>query len=166
MIEVHGLNKLYGDTYAVKDVSFQVAKGEVIGFLGPNGAGKTTTMRIIAGSLGASSGTAKIGGFDVADDPRKAQALLGYSPEVPPLYPSMIVRDFVRFAAEIKGVADPSKAADRALDRVGLGSSTTFPKATGNGWGWRKRWSMTLRFWCWTNPPPGLTPRSVWKSGI
>jgi len=120
MIEVHGLNKLYGDTYAVKDVSFQVAKGEVIGFLGPNGAGKTTTMRIIAGSLGASSGTAKIGGFDVADDPRKAQALLGYSPEVPPLYPSMIVRDFVRFAAEIKGVADPSKAADRALDRVGL----------------------------------------------
>lgn len=120
MIDVQGLTKQYGDSYAIRNVSFQVAKGEVIGFLGPNGAGKTTTMRIIAGSLGASSGTAKIGGFDVAENPQKVQAMLGYAPEVPPIYPNMIVRDFVRFAAELKGVADPKKAADEALAKVGL----------------------------------------------
>ena len=120
MIAVQGLTKRYGFDYAIKDVNFQVAKGEVIGFLGPNGAGKTTTMRILAGSLGASAGTAKIGGFDVADEPRKVQALLGYSPEVPPVYPNMVVRDYIRFAAELKGVADPAKATERAIGLVDL----------------------------------------------
>lgn len=120
MIAVQGLTKRYGFDYAIKDVNFQVAKGEVIGFLGPNGAGKTTTMRILAGSLGASGGTAKIGGFDVAEDPRKVQSILGYSPEVPPVYPNMVVRDYIRFAAELKGVAEPAKATDRAIGLVDL----------------------------------------------
>jgi ABC-2 type transport system ATP-binding protein len=122
MIDVHKLTKRYGDTTAVHDVSFTVAKGEVVGFLGPNGAGKTTTMRVISGSLGASSGSAKVGGFDVAENPRAVQAMLGYAPETPPVYGGMVVRDYIRFAAELKGVADPKKATDMALSRVGLGS--------------------------------------------
>lgn len=120
MIEVQGLTKRYGANLAIENVTFSVEKGGVVGFLGPNGAGKSTTMRVIAGSLGASSGTAKVGGFDVAENPRAVQALLGYSPEVPPVYTNMTVRDYVTFAATIKGVEDVAKATDRALDRVGL----------------------------------------------
>jgi ABC-2 type transport system ATP-binding protein len=122
MIEVQGLTKRYGDTLAIQDVSFQVAKGEVVGFLGPNGAGKSTTMRIISGSLGASAGTAKVGGVDVADDPRAVQTMLGYAPEVPPVYTNMSVRDYVEFAATLKGVADVDAATKQALHRVGLES--------------------------------------------
>ncbi len=120
MIEVERLTKHYGDIAAIEDVTFSVAKGEVVGFLGPNGAGKSTTMRIIAGSLGASAGTARVGGHDVADAPRKVQAMLGYSPEVPPVYVNMTVRDYVAFAATIKGVANVTGATNKALGRVGL----------------------------------------------
>ena len=120
MIEVQGLTKRYGDTVAISDVSFSVARGEVVGFLGPNGAGKSTTMRIIAGSLGASMGTAKVGGLDVAEDPRGVQRLLGYAPEVPPVYTNMSVRDYVSFAATLKGVDDVPAATKKALGRVGL----------------------------------------------
>ena len=120
MIEVEGLTKRYGDTLALDDVSFVIAKGEVVGFLGPNGAGKSTTMRIISGSLGASSGHARVGGNDVADHPRKVQAMLGYAPEVPPLYSNMTVRDYVTFAAMLKGVADVDAAVKKALGSVAL----------------------------------------------
>ena len=120
MIEVQGLTKRYGANIAIDDVSFVVKKGEVVGFLGPNGAGKSTTMRVIAGSLGASSGTAKVDGVDVAEDPRTVQAMLGYSPEVPPLYTNMTVRSYVRYAASIKRVADVEGATNLALSRVGL----------------------------------------------
>jgi ABC-2 type transport system ATP-binding protein len=120
MIEVESLAKWYGDSPAIEDVSFSVGKGEVVGFLGPNGAGKSTTMRIIAGSLGASSGRARVGGIDVAEDARGVQRQLGYAPEVPPLYGNMTVRDYVEFAAMLKGVADPAGAATKALARVDL----------------------------------------------
>jgi ABC-2 type transport system ATP-binding protein len=120
MIEVQGLTKSYGDTLALSDVSFTVKQGEVVGFLGQNGAGKSTTMRIIAGSLGASAGTARVGGFDVADNPRKVQAILGYAPETPPVYTNMTVGDYVRFAASLKGVPDIDAATKKALGRVGL----------------------------------------------
>jgi ABC-2 type transport system ATP-binding protein len=120
MIEVQRLTKRYGTTTAIEDVSFTVQKGEVVGFLGPNGAGKSTTMRILSGSLGASEGAAKVAGFDVAEDPRKVQALLGYSPEVPPLYTNMSVGDYVAFAARLKGVSDVAGATKIALERVGL----------------------------------------------
>lgn len=120
MIEVQGLTKRYGSTVAIENVSFSVQKGEVIGFLGPNGAGKSTTMRVLAGSLGASAGTARIGGHDVAQEPRKVQAILGYAPEVPPVYGNMTVEDYVAFAARLKGVTDVPAATKVALDRVGL----------------------------------------------
>lgn len=122
MIEVEGLTKRYGGIAAIEDVSFSVASGEVVGFLGPNGAGKSTTMRIIAGSLGASAGVARVGGFDVAEQPRKVQTLLGYAPEVPPVYGNMTVRDYVAFAGTLKGVSDVEAATKLAIERVGLGS--------------------------------------------
>ena len=120
MIKVENLSRRYGDQLAVDGVSFEVARGEVVGFLGPNGAGKTTTMRMLAGSLGATSGRALVGGVDVALEPRQVKRRLGYLPEHPPLYGSMTVGDYLRFAARIKGAAEPSSATTRAMQRVGL----------------------------------------------
>lgn len=120
MIEVERLTKTYGATRAIHDVSFSVAKGEVVGFLGLNGAGKSTTMRILAGALGATSGHARIGGLDVLDDPRGVKALLGYLPERPPVYDDMTVRAYLTFCARIKHVSDVASAVDRAMQRVGL----------------------------------------------
>ena len=120
MIEVQGLTKRYGDYVAVQDVSFTVPRGEIVGFLGPNGAGKTTTMRIITGSLGASKGRTTVDGVDVAENPAKVQAMLGYAPETPPLYADMSVEDYVGFAARLKGVVDVPGATRRALEAVGL----------------------------------------------
>jgi len=120
MIRVEGLDKRYGTFHAVRDVSFEVAKGEVVGFLGPNGAGKTTTMRILCGCIGATSGRALIGGKDVLEDPRGVKRRIGYLPEVPPVYPTMTVRDYVRFAASLKEVDDIAGATEKVLQRVGL----------------------------------------------
>jgi ABC-2 type transport system ATP-binding protein len=120
MIVAEHLTKHYGTTLAIDDVSFQVRKGEVVGFLGPNGAGKTTTMRILAGSLGATSGRALIDGLDVFESPLETRRKVGYLPEVPPLYPNMTVSGYVRFTARIKGVVEVEAAVDRVLGRVGL----------------------------------------------
>ena len=120
MIEVQDLSRRYGEHHAVRGVNFEVARGEVVGFLGPNGAGKTTTMRILAGSLGATGGRALIGGVDVAEHPRQVKRRLGYLPEHPPVYGNMTVGAYLRFAARIKGVADPKAAALATLQRVGL----------------------------------------------
>ena len=121
MIEVEHLTKRYGGFTALHDVTFQVGRGEVVGFLGPNGAGKSTTMRILCGCIGASSGRARLAGHDVLDAPDEVKRRIGYLPEVPPLYPTMTVEDYVTFAARLKGVEDPAAATDRALGRVGLG---------------------------------------------
>lgn len=120
MIRVEELDKRYGTFHAVRGVSFEVGRGEVVGLLGPNGAGKTTTMRILCGCIGATSGRAMIDGKDVLEDPQAVKRRIGYLPEVPPLYPTMSVREYVRFAATIKGVDDVETAAERAIGRVGL----------------------------------------------
>ncbi len=120
MIEVEGLTRRYGDFTAVDGVSFRVERGEVVGFLGPNGAGKSTTMRILCGCIGASGGVARVAGHDVMEASAEVKRRIGYLPEVPPLYPAMPVRDYVVFAAQMRGVKDPIQAADRALSRVGL----------------------------------------------
>jgi ABC-2 type transport system ATP-binding protein len=122
MIEVENLSKLYGSTFAIEDVTFSVAKGEILGFLGPNGAGKTTTMRILAGYLPATKGTAKIDGFEVHEDSMAVRRRIGYLPESPPLYPDMTVGSFLKFVAEIKQV-EGSKLAERvtyAMERCNL----------------------------------------------
>lgn len=104
MIEVEHVSKNYGSLRAVKDVSFQVEKGEVLGLLGPNAAGKTTLMRIMTGYLPPTEGRVTLEGKDVADNPVAAKRRIGYLPENPPLYQDMTVRSYLEFAAEIKGV--------------------------------------------------------------
>ena len=104
MIDVEHLVKDYGTVVAVKDVSFQVGRGEVVGFLGPNGAGKSTTLRVLAGFLGPTSGRVRIDGHDVLEEGTVARRSIGYMPESSPLYPEMRVREYLRFRAELKGV--------------------------------------------------------------
>jgi ABC-2 type transport system ATP-binding protein len=116
MIEVSHLVKSYRDLKAVNDVSFKVEKGEILGFLGPNGAGKTTTMRMITGVLPPTSGSAKVAGFDVFEQPMEVKRRIGYLPETPPVYTDMTVRAYLRFVAEIKGVR--RKQREGEVDRV------------------------------------------------
>jgi ABC-2 type transport system ATP-binding protein len=110
LIEVENLTKTYGERTAVDRVSFTVNKGEILGFLGPNGAGKTTTMRILTGFMPATSGTARVAGFDVATDSMDVRRHIGYLPETPPVYPDMTIEGYLDFVARIKNVP----AADRA----------------------------------------------------
>ncbi|MEL6350008.1 MAG: ABC transporter ATP-binding protein [Myxococcota bacterium] len=120
MIEVQNLTKRYGTFEAIREVSFSVARGEVVGFLGPNGAGKSTTMRILCGCIGATAGRATIDGQSVLEHPRAVKRKIGYLPETPPLYGAMAVDDYLRFAARIKDVDDPAAATDTVIARVGL----------------------------------------------
>src|SRR5215831_16849862 len=103
-------------------MSFEVQKGEILGFLGPNGAGKTTTMRIITGYMPSTDGTVKVDGFDVADQPLEVRRRIGYLPENPPLYTEMTVKAYLRFVAKLKGVATASVQEDvaRAMDKVNI----------------------------------------------
>jgi ABC-2 type transport system ATP-binding protein len=122
MIEVEHLSKIYGSTPAIQDVTFDVEPGEILGFLGPNGAGKTTTMRILAGYLPATSGTARIAGYDVHENSMDVRRRIGYLPETPPLYPDMTVEGFLHFVARIKGVAagDRKSQVKTAMERCNL----------------------------------------------
>ncbi len=107
MIEVKNLVRSYGLQPAVRDISFSVQEGEILGFLGPNAAGKSTTMKILAGFLPANSGSATVAGFDVSTQSIEVRKRLGYLPENAPLYPDMTVSDYLKFHARIKGI--PSK---------------------------------------------------------
>jgi ABC-2 type transport system ATP-binding protein len=122
MIEARHLSKRYGELAAVQDVSFEVGRGEVVGFLGPNGAGKTTTMRMLTGFIPPTDGTALIAGHDIFADPLAARRAVGYLPEVLPLYPEMSVRSYLDYVARIKDVPRRGRraAVDRALERCGL----------------------------------------------
>lgn len=117
MIEVKGVSKRYGSLVALRDVSFRVDEGEVVGFLGPNGAGKTTAMRILTGYLPPSSGSVTIAGHELGRDSVGARRAVGYLPEVPPLYPEMRVADYVRYVAALHDVPRRERAAcvERAL---------------------------------------------------
>ena len=103
LIEIKGLTKRFGSFTAVDDVSFRVAKGEVLGFLGPNGAGKSTTMRMLAGFMIPTAGSARICGHDVQTDGVAARRMLGFLPEGAPTYPEMTVTGFLRFCASVRG---------------------------------------------------------------
>jgi ABC-2 type transport system ATP-binding protein len=122
MIHVSALTKYYGEYAAVQGVSFDVARGQIVGFLGPNGAGKTTTMRILAGYLTATSGSATIDGIDVFWSPVEARRRIGYMPENCPLYPEMRVIEYLRFRAGIKGLHGSRRRArvNYVLDRCWL----------------------------------------------
>ena len=116
MIQVQNLVKWYGPLLAVDDVSFDVQKGEVLGFLGPNGAGKSTTMRMITGFLPASSGTVHVENLDISEHGTQARAQIGYLPENAPAYPEMSVQAFLEFIADIHLLQ--GKARDKAIERV------------------------------------------------
>src|SRR5512139_3294033 len=118
MIKVEGLTKRYARNVAVDNISFEVAKGSIVGFLGPNGAGKTTTMRILTCFLPPTHGSAEVAGFDVLQHPLEVKRRIGYLPETPPLYPEMEVIEYLNFVACLKGVpkAEVKKRVDQVLE--------------------------------------------------
>lgn len=122
MIEVKSLRKNYGNFEAVKDVSFTVEKGEIVGLLGPNAAGKTTIMRVLTCFLPKTSGDVKVCGYDVEEEPLEVRRHIGYLPESTPLYHDMTVQSFLSFAAEIKGVApkERRKETERVMELAGI----------------------------------------------
>ena len=111
MIKVEHLVKRYGNRNVVDDLTFTVEKGQIVGFLGPNGAGKSTTMNMITGYISATEGTIEIDGVDIFDEPEKAKKKIGYLPEMPPLYPDMLVREYLSFVCDIKKVKRDKKDA-------------------------------------------------------
>ncbi len=123
MIQVANLTKNYGHRTAVNNLSFQVKKGEIVGFLGPNGAGKSTTMKILTGFVPATSGSARVAGFEVFENPIDVKRNIGFLPETPPVYPEMPVDEFLGFVAKLHGVASNKVAAavDGALQKTSLG---------------------------------------------
>jgi ABC-2 type transport system ATP-binding protein len=127
MIKVEGLTKRYARTVAVNDVSFEVEKGQIVGFLGPNGAGKTTTMRILTCFLPPTAGKASVAGFDVQQQPQEVKKRIGYLPETPPVYPEMEVVEYLDFAGQLKGIGkgDIKAKVDEAIGRCALGDVRT-----------------------------------------
>ena len=123
MIEVENLTKRYGPYTAVDGITFRVQRGEILGFLGPNGAGKSTTMRILTCFMPATSGTARVAGYDVFEDPLEVKRRVGYLPETPPLYPDLSVLDQLQFAAKIKGMASATRAGkiDEVVEKTRIG---------------------------------------------
>jgi ABC-2 type transport system ATP-binding protein len=122
MITVKNLTKRYARTTAVDQISFEVAKGQIVGFLGPNGAGKTTTMRVLTCFLPPSAGTAKVAGFDVLEQPLEVKKRIGYLPETPPIYPEMETAEYLRFVGKLKGLSgsDLQKRVDYVCDRCAV----------------------------------------------
>ncbi len=127
MITVKELTKRYARTTAVDHISFEVAKGQIVGFLGPNGAGKTTTMRILTCFLPPSSGTATVAGFDVLEQPLEVKRRIGYLPETPPLYPEMETAEYLRFVGKLKGLrgANLRKRVEYVCDRCAIADVKT-----------------------------------------
>ena len=122
MITVKDLTKRYARAIAVDQISFEVAKGQIVGFLGPNGAGKTTTMRMLTCFLPPSAGFAKVAGFDVLDQPLEVKKRIGYLPETPPLYPEMETAEYLKFVGKLKGLSgtDLQKRVNYVCDRCAI----------------------------------------------
>jgi ABC-2 type transport system ATP-binding protein len=122
MIEVENLTKYYGNLAAIKDVTFKVEEGEILGFLGPNAAGKTTTMRILTAFMPPSSGTARVAGFDVFEDSLEVRRRIGYMPETVPLYPEMTVSSYLGFVASVRDVENRRDRVASIMDTCGVTS--------------------------------------------
>lgn len=122
LIQAEHLNRDYGPIHAVRNVSFELAKGDVLGFLGPNGAGKSTTMQMLTGTLSPSAGTIRVQGIDLLDHPRRAKRELGYLPEQPPLYRELTVDEYLTYCARLRGVRgrEVRTAVEMSRSRCGL----------------------------------------------
>lgn len=122
LIDVQDLSRHFGDLQAVKGISFQVEKGQVLGFLGPNGAGKTTTMQMLTGNLAPSTGSIRIAGHDLLEEPRAAKAAIGYLPEQPPLYRELTVDEYLDYCAALNTIAksERANARERVKEKCGL----------------------------------------------
>ena len=122
MISVHSVTKRYGTFTAVEGVSFEVGRGQIVGFIGPNGAGKTTTMRMVTGFLPTSEGSIAVAGHDVFEDPMSVRRAVGYLPETPPLYAELTIGDYLQFIAEIREVParDRTRRVGEVMAEVGL----------------------------------------------
>ncbi len=116
MIKLINLTKLYGKLTAVNSINLEVAQGEVFGFLGPNGAGKTTTIKMMAGLLQPTSGSALIGGYNVQEEPLKAKFITGFIPDRPFLYEKLTAAEFMHFVAKLYDVEDPQKRISELFD--------------------------------------------------
>jgi len=122
LLIAQSLSRYFGDQHAVNNVSFEIHKGEVLGFLGPNGAGKSTTMKMLSGNLAPNRGEITINGYDLLTEPKQAKAQIGYLPEQPPLYKELTVKEFLYFCAQINQI-DSSRiknATDTVIERCGL----------------------------------------------
>jgi ABC-2 type transport system ATP-binding protein len=127
MIKVEGLTKRYARTVAVDNISFEVEKGQIVGFLGPNGAGKTTTMRVLTCFLPPTAGHASVAGYDVLKNPLEVKKRIGYLPETPPLYPEMEVTEYLTFVGKLKGISsgDIRRRIDEVTGRCAIGEVRT-----------------------------------------
>lgn len=168
MIEIEGLRKVYGQYEAVKGITFHVRQGEIVGFLGPNGAGKSTTMKIMTGLTPPTAGVVRMAGHDVLDNPLEVRRAIGFLPENPPLYPEMVVRDYLAFAAEIRGVPKSRRQAaiDHAVEHCGL--KDVYRRLVGNmSKGFRQRVGLAQavihqpRILILDEPTVGLDPTQV-----
>lgn len=121
LVKVSNLTKTYGTQNAVDNISFEVARGEILGFLGPNGAGKTTTMKIITGFVPASAGDVEVCGFSVKDNELEVKRKIGYLPEHNPLYKDMYVREYLQMVGNLYKIKDTNKRVEQMIERVGLG---------------------------------------------
>src|SRR5437763_9828172 len=165
MIRVQEITKKYARNLAVDHISFEVQKGEIVGFLGPNGAGKTTTMRMLTCFLPPTSGTATVAGFDVLEQPLEVKKRIGYLPEMPPLYPEMGTAEYLSFVGKLKGLsgAELSKRIDYVCERCAI--ADVKKKLLGRlSKGYRQRVGLAQAIstipMCssLTNPPPVSTP--------
>ena len=173
MIKVEHLVKRYGNRNVVDDLTFTVEKGQIVGFLGPNGAGKSTTMNMITGYISATEGTIEIDGVDIFDEPEKAKKKIGYLPEMPPLYPDMLVREYLSFVCDIKKVKRDKKDAmiSKVMRRAKITDVSerlikTYPKVTNSVWELPARWLATRKSLFLMNRRLDLTQNRFWKSAI
>ncbi len=168
MISVNSVTKRFGERVAVNNVSFTVETGEIMGFLGPNGAGKTTTMRIITGYMPPTEGSVRVNDMDVFEHPYEVKRIIGYMPEHPPLYLEMTVKEYLRFAAELRGLRGQriKEAIDRVVELCGI--SHVFNRLVGNlSKGYRQRVGLAQALvhdpevLVLDEPTVGLDPRQI-----